>query len=54
MGLSHMCISIILSFEGTDKARITGYASIAFFTIVSTYNTAWGQVASGLTDNCSL
>lgn len=35
MGFSHMCISILLSFNGTDKEQATANASIAFFTIVS-------------------
>lgn len=38
MGLSLMCISILLSFNGTDKERITANASIAFFVIVSIVN----------------
>ncbi|KAK5942454.1 hypothetical protein PMZ80_005019 [Knufia obscura] len=31
MGLSMMCVAILLSFNGTDKERITANASIAFF-----------------------
>ena len=39
-----MCISIILSFEGTDKERIAGYAYIAFFTLVSIHDTKREEV----------
>ena len=35
MGLSMMCIAILLSFNGTSKERVTANASIAFFVTVS-------------------
>ena len=40
MGLSHMAIAILLSYNGTDKEKITAMTSIAFFTIVSSPNYA--------------
>jgi len=40
MGLSMMCVAILLSFNGTDKERITANASIAFFVTVSCYSEA--------------
>jgi MFS family permease len=39
MGLSMMCISILLSFNGTDKEQVTANASIAFFVTVSFVST---------------
>lgn len=41
MGFSHMCISILLSFNGTDKEKATANASIAFFTIVCFPRFGW-------------
>jgi hypothetical protein len=34
MAFSMMIIAILLSFNGTDKERVTANASIAFFVIV--------------------
>lgn len=38
MGLSHMCISILLSYNGSDVEHITANAAIAFFVIVSIFH----------------
>lgn len=35
MGLSMMCVAILLSYHGTSKERVTANASIAFFVTVS-------------------
>ena len=37
MGLSMMCIAILLSFNGTSKETVTANASIAFFVTVSQF-----------------
>ena len=37
MGLSMMCVAILLSFKGKPQERITANASIAFFVTVSSY-----------------
>ena len=43
MGLSHMCISILLSYNGSDVEHITANAAIAFFVIVSILDAASGR-----------